>query len=135
MKRLGTLSNITATIDECRQRCQAEGSPFHADALAAALGIPYETVVAYASGKGETARLLKAALQECTASVISHALAADPKSHGLWMFYLRNRVEGIEETAARLREKLPDAVIACAHGQMTKEELSDIWASLVAGVR
>lgn len=49
------------------------------------------------------------------------------------VFYLRNRVEGIEETAARLREKLPDAVIACAHGQMTKEELSDIWASLVAG--
>jgi len=49
------------------------------------------------------------------------------------VFYLRNRVEGIEETAARLREKLPDAVIACAHGQMTKEELSDIWAALVAG--
>ncbi len=49
------------------------------------------------------------------------------------VFYLRNRVEGIEQTAARLREKLPDAVIACAHGQMSKEELSDIWAALVAG--
>ncbi len=91
MKQLGTISEIKATIDDCRQRCEAGDSPFHADALAAALGIPYETVVAYASGKGETARILKAALQECTASVISHALAADPKSHGLWMFYLRNR--------------------------------------------
>lgn len=49
------------------------------------------------------------------------------------VFYLRNRVEGIEETAAKLREKLPDAVIACAHGKMSQEELSDIWASLVAG--
>ena len=91
VKRLGTLFDITATIEECRRRCDADGSPFHADALAAALGIPYETVVAYAAGKGETARLLKAALQDCTASVVSHALAADPKSHGLWMFYLRNR--------------------------------------------
>ena len=49
------------------------------------------------------------------------------------VFYLRNRVEGIEETAAKLREALPDAVIACAHGQMSKEELSDIWTDLVAG--
>ncbi len=49
------------------------------------------------------------------------------------VFYLRNRVEGIEETAAKLRAKLPDAVIACAHGKMSQEELSDIWASLVAG--
>ena len=59
--------------------------------MAAALGIPYETLVQYAAGKGETARLLRAALQDCTASVVGHALAADPKSHGLWMFYLRNR--------------------------------------------
>ncbi len=91
MKQLGTLSEIKTMIDECRRRCEAENAPFHADVLAAALGIPYETVVAYAAGKGETARILKAALQECTASVVSHALAADPKSHGLWMFYLRNR--------------------------------------------
>lgn len=91
MKQLGKLGEIQTTIADCRRRCEAENAPFHADALAAALGIPYETVVAYASGKGETARILKAALQECTASVISHALAADPKSHGLWMFYLRNR--------------------------------------------
>lgn len=102
VKQLGKLSEIKATIDECRQRCQAEGSPFHADALAAALKIPYETVVAYASGKGETARILKAALQECTASVISHALAADPKSHGLWMFYLRNRAGFADKGESRM---------------------------------
>lgn len=49
------------------------------------------------------------------------------------VFYLHNRVEGIEETAARLREKLPDARIACAHGRMSEEELSDVWASLLSG--
>ncbi|MBR5527410.1 MAG: transcription-repair coupling factor [Clostridia bacterium] len=49
------------------------------------------------------------------------------------VFYMRNRVEGIEETAAKLRAALPDASIACAHGKMSQEELSDIWASLVAG--
>ena len=101
VKQLGTISDIKATIDACRRRCEAEGSPFHADALAAALKIPYETVVLYASGKGETARILKAALQECTASVISHALAADPKSHGLWMFYLRNRAGFADKGEAR----------------------------------
>lgn len=49
------------------------------------------------------------------------------------VFYLHNRVEGIEQTAAKLREKLPDAQIACAHGKLTKEELSDIWSDLVEG--
>lgn len=107
MKQLGKLSDITATIETCRQRCDASGSPFHADALAAALGIPYETVVAYAAGKGETARILKAALQECTASVISHALCADPKSHGLWMFYLRNRAGFADKGETRAVQSEP----------------------------
>lgn len=49
------------------------------------------------------------------------------------VFYLHNRVDGIEHTAARLREKLPDANIAYAHGKMSQEELSDIWADMVAG--
>lgn len=91
MKQLGSLAHITDTITQCRAQCEAEGGPFHADALAAALGISYETLVEYANGRGSVAALLTAALQECTASVIAHALCADPKSHPLWMFYLRNR--------------------------------------------
>ncbi|MBQ9963578.1 MAG: hypothetical protein IJP14_00460 [Clostridia bacterium] len=92
MKQMGKLCEIKATIDTCRAQCAAANIPFHADALAAALGIPYDTLIRYTVGRGETARLLKAAVQECTASVIGYALTADPKSHGLWMFYLRNRV-------------------------------------------
>lgn len=91
MKQLGSLANIKATIEHCKAQCAAADIPFHADALAAALGISYETLVTYANEKGNVATLLTAALQECTAAVVTHALAADPKSHTLWMFYLRNR--------------------------------------------
>ena len=88
------LQHLEETITACRAGCAARGEPFHADALAAALGVSYETLLARADGKNTTAAVaarLKAALQECTASVVAAALAADPKAHGLWMFYLRNR--------------------------------------------
>ncbi len=49
------------------------------------------------------------------------------------VFYLHNRVEGIEGTAAKLRQALPDAVIACAHGKMSQDELSDVWQGMVDG--
>lgn len=91
MNQLGKLKDIEAAVERCRRECAATDTPFHADALAAALGIPYETLVRYAAGRGTMAGLLKSALQECTASVIAAALRADPKAHGLWMFYLRNR--------------------------------------------
>lgn len=90
-KQLGKLMDIAAAIDACRLQCQQNDQPFHVDALAAALGVPYETMMRYAAGPGEIGRMLKAAVQECTASVVGCALAADPKSHSLWMFYLRNR--------------------------------------------
>ena len=110
MKQLGKLSEIKATIDDCRRRAELESAPFHADALASALGISYETLVSYASGKGETARILRAALQECTSSVITHALAADPKSHGLWMFYLRNRAGFADKGEARAGQTAEEPV-------------------------
>ncbi len=94
MNQLGKLKDIEACIAACRVQCEALGAPFHVDALAAALGISYETLMRYASGEGtsaNTAALLRAAVQECTASVVACALHADPKAHGLWMFYLRNR--------------------------------------------
>ena len=90
-KQLGKLPDIAAAITACRVQCEQNGLPFHVDALAAALGVPYETMMRYAAGSGEIGRMLKAAVQECTASVVGCALTADPKSHSLWMFYLRNR--------------------------------------------
>ncbi|MBQ0125688.1 MAG: transcription-repair coupling factor, partial [Clostridiales bacterium] len=49
------------------------------------------------------------------------------------IFYLHNNVESISSRAARLKELFPEAEIAIAHGQMEKEELSDIWQALVEG--
>ncbi len=91
MNRLGSLAVIRQKTQECKQRCEAQGVPFHADALAAALGISYETLVRYAAGENTAADILSAALQECTASVLSFAMAADAKHHALYMWYLRNR--------------------------------------------
>lgn len=94
MNRLGSIAHITETVDACRRHCEAQGVPFHTDALAASLGISYETLTAYAAGRGASktvAALLSAAVQECTASVLEYALRSDAKHHSFYMWYLRNR--------------------------------------------
>ncbi len=47
------------------------------------------------------------------------------------VYYIHNRVETIQACASRLQELLPEARIAYAHGQMSEEEMSDIWQQLV----
>ena len=47
------------------------------------------------------------------------------------VFYLHNRIDNIELTAAHLREELPEARIVTAHGKMSEEELSEIWQRLL----
>lgn len=47
------------------------------------------------------------------------------------VYYIHNRVETIQACASRLQELLPDARIAFAHGQMSEDEMSDIWEQLV----
>jgi transcription-repair coupling factor (superfamily II helicase) len=42
------------------------------------------------------------------------------------VFYIHNRVESIDRAAARLREIVPEARIATAHGQMTEHQLEPI---------
>ena len=49
------------------------------------------------------------------------------------VFYIHNRVENINETAAKIRAIAPDASIAVAHGKMSKEELSEAWKDVVDG--
>ena len=94
MKRFAGVAQVSDTIEEAKNRFAAQGVPFHADALAAALNVSYDTLVAAARGEGVTPKMaatLTAALQECTASVVSCAMAADAKHHALYMWYLRNR--------------------------------------------
>ncbi len=49
------------------------------------------------------------------------------------VFFLHNSVDDINGVAVRLQRSLPDATIAVAHGQMDKEQLSDIWRGMVTG--
>ena len=47
------------------------------------------------------------------------------------VYYLHNRTETIERVAFKLKEALPEANIAVAHGKMGEEELSDVWKRLI----
>ena len=64
--------------------------------------------------------------------VISEAIRKE-LARGGQVLYLYNRVETMEKPAARLSEQFPEAQITVAHGKMDKEELEDIWQSLVRG--
>jgi len=49
------------------------------------------------------------------------------------VFYLYNRVRGIELKAEELRRLVPEARIATAHGQMNEKELEDVMYSFING--
>lgn len=49
------------------------------------------------------------------------------------VFYLKNRIESVYETAAKIARSLPEARVATAHGRMERDELEEIWADLVKG--
>ncbi len=64
--------------------------------------------------------------------VIGEALRRELRRGGQ-VFWLHNRVENIESTAAQVAALAPGARIAVAHGKMDKEEINDIWQSLIEG--
>ena len=47
------------------------------------------------------------------------------------VYYIHNRVESIQSCAAKLQELFPDARTAYAHGQMSEDDMSDIWQQVV----
>lgn len=49
------------------------------------------------------------------------------------VYYLHNNTEDIDRTANNIKEFLPDAKIAVAHGKMDEETLSGIWRDLMEG--
>ena len=54
-------------------------------------------------------------------------------SRGGQTLYLYNKVEDIMLVAGRIADAIPEARVTYAHGKMEKEELEDIWQSLVRG--
>jgi transcription-repair coupling factor (superfamily II helicase) len=65
-------------------------------------------------------------------NIIYEAIRRELRRNGQ-VFYMYNRVEGIYNVAGRIGKAIPDARIAVAHGKMDKEELEEIWESLVKG--
>ena len=49
------------------------------------------------------------------------------------VFYLHNRVESLEETRIKLEKIVPEMMIDIAHGQMTSEQLDDIFRRFKMG--
>ncbi len=64
--------------------------------------------------------------------VILQAIHSELRRGGQ-VYYLHNRTETIEKVATRLKEFLPDHTVAVAHGQMSEDQLSDIWRRLLEG--
>lgn len=65
-------------------------------------------------------------------STLSEAIKKELRRAGQ-VFYLHNKVEDINEVAAKIQSIVPDASVAVAHGKMSQEELSQAWKDVVEG--
>ena len=54
-------------------------------------------------------------------------------SRGGQCYYLHNNIDTIDHTAVLIKKAIPDARIGVAHGRMSEEQLSDVWAQLTRG--
>ncbi|MBQ2863825.1 MAG: DEAD/DEAH box helicase, partial [Clostridia bacterium] len=69
---------------------------------------------------------------EYDAGVIYEAIRRE-LSRGGQVFYLYNKVEDINNVAARIADAVDGINVAVAHGQMDKSEIEEIWQQLVEG--
>ena len=46
-------------------------------------------------------------------------------------YYLHNDIDTIDHIAMQIKKAMPDATVGVAHGQMTEEQLSDVWQKLL----
>ncbi|MBE6635037.1 MAG: transcription-repair coupling factor [Ruminococcaceae bacterium] len=65
-------------------------------------------------------------------AVIADAIRREMSRSGQ-VLYLFNNIETIDYVADKLMKAIPEARVAVAHGRMEKEELEDIWQSLIEG--
>ncbi len=65
-------------------------------------------------------------------SVIINAIKRELDRKGQ-VYYLHNRIDSIERVAAKIKESLPDARVAFAHGRMSENQLEEIMMHLLEG--
>ncbi|MBP5255821.1 MAG: transcription-repair coupling factor, partial [Clostridia bacterium] len=69
---------------------------------------------------------------EYDATILAEALRKELRRGGQ-VFWLRNRIDCLEETAQRIRKAVPEARVAVASGRTDKDELSDVWSMMLRG--
>lgn len=65
-------------------------------------------------------------------AIVNEALKRELRRGGQ-VFFLHNDIDSIYTRAAKLQEAFPDAAVDVGHGKMTREQLSEVWESLVRG--
>ena len=69
-------------------------------------------------------------VMEYDLGVVCEAMRKELRRGGQ-VYYLHNKIEDIEATAAKIKEQIPDAKIGIAHGAMSENQLSEIWQKLL----
>lgn len=64
--------------------------------------------------------------------IIAEAIERELRRGGQ-VYYLYNKIEDIEDKAAKIKSLVPEANIATAHGKMNEEEMSVVWQQLLEG--
>lgn len=63
-------------------------------------------------------------------AVINEAIRRELRRGGQ-VFYLFNRVNGIEECTRKIADAIPEAKVGCGHGKMSEAELSEVWRQML----
>lgn len=80
----------------------------------------------------QTRKPVETIVEEYTDDRVAKAVRMEVERGGQ-VFYLHNRVESLEETRLKLQRILPEMSIDCAHGQMSSDELDDIFRRFKMG--
>ena len=75
---------------------------------------------------------IKTFVGEFDETLIRQAILRELDRNGQ-VYFVHNRVQGIEQIAARVRRIVPEARLAVAHGQMPERELSDVMLAFTEG--
>jgi transcription-repair coupling factor (superfamily II helicase) len=75
---------------------------------------------------------IKTILAEWDDNLIRQAVLRETDRNGQ-VYFVHNRVQGIEQIAVRVQKIVPEARIAIGHGQMPEKELSDVMLAFAEG--
>ena len=71
-------------------------------------------------------------VMEYNPTILAQAMKKE-LARGGQVYYLHNRVETLEDCAAKISQMVPGARLGIAHGKMTEDELSSVWQHLIDG--